>query len=478
MRKAAKQIIAAAVLLLIGSILCRVLFFGQFSLYIPMITEKTGRLQVQVTDPQVLTAGEPEIRSNYVRISVTPQGRGEADLLLVDEESGIEMLHPLKVGRFHTVYDLSSGNFTGDTAVLFSTTLFWLLVCAIMIWHFLQARGPLFYDYATIYYSGFALFALSSGLVLMSVTIVHLARPEQYSMMDAYSAIRNASTRYMMFSTPLVLVFAVVMAISNIALLRHMRFRMQNVLGLVISGLIIAGEALGWHLFTRDFMGSEAEYRMFDTLSNTYATVFIYFQCMLTGSVISGIVAAKRQPAPDKDFIIINGCWFRPDGSLPPLIRSRADRALAFWRGQKAATGKEARFIPSGGQGENETMAEAEALRRYLVSEGIDDRLILPECRSANTYENMAFSREIIQETVPAGKAVFATSSYHVFRTGLWSRLAGLSAEGIGGRTKWWFWPNAFMRETIGLLQKRWKQELLFLLLLIAFFGALSMLLW
>ena len=90
----------------------------------------------------------------------------------------------------------------------------------------------------------------------------------------------------------------------------------------------------------------------------------------------------------------------------------------------------------------------------------------------------MSFSKEIILEAAPEGKTVFATSSYHVFRSGLWARQAGLSAEGIGSRTKWWFWPNAFIRETAGLLQKRWKQEVLFLLLLIVFFGVLSVVLW
>ena len=84
---------------------------------------------------------------------------------------------------------------------------------------------------------------------------------------------------------------------------------------------------------------------------------------------------------------------------------------------------------------------------------------------------------KIIRENNPEGKTVFATSSYHVFRSGLWAKQAGLSAEGIGSRTKWWFWPNAFIRETAGLLQKRWKQELLFLLLLLVFFGSLSMVL-
>ena len=198
---------------------------------------------------------------------------------------------------------------------------------------------------------------------------------------------------------------------------------------------------------------------------------------MLTGSVICGVVAARRRPAPDKDYIIILGCWFRPDSTLPPLLRGRVDKALGFWQTQKEKNGKEARFIPSGGQGCNEPMPEGEAIRRYLLDQGIEDRLILPEDQSASTYENMANSRKIILDTGPEGKTVFATSSYHVFRSGLWARQAGLSAEGLGSRTKWWFWPNAFMRETAGLLQKRWKQELLFLILLIVFFGILSVVL-
>ncbi len=62
-----------------------------------------------------------------------------------------------------------------------------------------------------------------------------------------------------------------------------------------------------------------------------------------------------------------------------------------------------------------------------------------------------------------------------MFRSGVWAALAGLNAEGIGSQTKWWFWPNAFMRETVGLLQNRWKQEILLLVILILFFGALSL---
>ena len=479
MRKAAKQIVLCALALVLFCVVCRLSFFGQFSIYVPLTGQAGAPAQMQTAeeDPGVLKAGEAELRAGYARIPINPQAPGETAVHIGTGREDMEHFHILKVDRFRTVYDLNTGNYTGDTAVLIAVTLFWLLVSAIMLWHFFRAKGTAFYDYGTIYYAGFSLFALASGLVMLRVTVLHFAHPESYSMYEAYAAISGASVRYMILTAPLMAVFAAALAVSNIALLRHEHPRPQNVLGLVIGILLIVGEALGIYGLFHDFTGPEWKERLDRTLQNTYATAFIYCQCMLTGAVICGIRAARGRPAPDKDYIIILGCWFRADGTLPPLLKGRADKALEFWREQKEKAGKEACFIPSGGQGRNETMPEAEAMRRYLVSRGVEDRLILPETRSANTWQNMSFSGELIREAGRDGKAAFATSSYHVFRSGIWARQAGLPAEGIGSRTRWWYWPNAFLRETAGLLQKRWKQELLFLLLLIAFFGVLTLVL-
>lgn len=481
MRKAAKQIAACALILLVCCVFCRFVFFDQFSIYIPLTDSpdrngKQTEMQPQVEHPEVLQAGRIEFRSGYARIPILPDTPGETDINFGTEEPQAGF-HVMKVDRFRTVYDLITGNFTGDTAVLIGVTLFWLLVSAIMVWHFFQAKGMMFYDYGTIYYAGFSLFALSNSLTMLSVTVSHILHPENYSMYSAYNAISGATANYMMLSTPVMLLFAGAVIVSNIALLRHERPRPQNALGLLVGALLVIGEAVGWYLFTRDFMGSEWEGRIDRTLKNTYATAFIYCQCMLTGAVICGIKAARHVPDADKDFIIILGCWFRKDGTLPPLLKGRADKALEFRRLQLEKSGKEISFIPSGGQGKDEPEAEAEAIRLYLLSQGVEDNRILPETESGNTRENMVFSGRIIKDKKPEGKAVFATSSYHVFRSGMWARQEGLSAEGIGSRTKWWFWPNAFIRETAGLLQKRWKQELLFLAALIVFFGVLSIIL-
>lgn len=480
MRKAAKQITVCAFILLLLCIACRILIFNQFSIYIPLAemnaSEEPAEGKATAERPDVLRTGDAEYHAGYVRIPVYAEAPGGTDVIFRTAENETVSFHVMKVDRFRTVYDMNTGNFTGDTAVLIAVTLFWLLVSAIMLWHFFSAKGPAFYDYGTIYYAGFSLFALATGLVMLRATVSHFTHPETHNMYNVYSVISGASVRYMLLTTPLVLLFAGALAVSNIALFRHERHpRLQNLLGLLLSFLLAAGEAAGWYLFSRDFAGSEWEWRIDSALRNTYATFFIYCQCMLTGAVICGIKAARHRPDPDKDFIIIHGCWFRQDGSLPPLLRGRADKALEFWHAQKEKTGKEATFVPSGGQGTDEPMPEAEAIRQYLLSRGIEDRLILPETQSANTLQNMSFSRRIIRDTGREGQAVFATSSYHVFRSGLWAREAGLFAEGIGSRTRWWFWPNAFIRETAGLLRKRWKQEILLLILLIIFFVLLSM---
>ena len=101
------------------------------------------------------------------------------------------------------------------------------------------------------------------------------------------------------------LVFAALMIVSNIELLRHERFRVQNILGLGIGFALIAGEIFGIRLLAMDFSGSQTQVRIFYTLSSVYYTVFTYFECILIGSVICGLRAARHVPAPVQDYILI-----------------------------------------------------------------------------------------------------------------------------------------------------------------------------
>ena len=42
-------------------------------------------------------------------------------------------------------------------------------------------------------------------------------------------------------------------------------------------------------------------------------------------------------------------------------------------------------------------------------------------------------------------KIAFSTTNYHVFRSGVFASRQGIRAEGIGAKTKIYFWINAFI---------------------------------
>lgn len=100
-------------------------------------------------------------------------------------------------------------------------------------------------------------------------------------------------------------------------------------------------------------------------------------------------------------------------------------------------------------------------MRDYLVSRGVNPSRIVLEDRFATTNENMEFSKKVIEEH--AGRDAsellvgFSTTNYHVFRGYVCAHRAGMTAQGMGSRTRAYFWPNAFLREFAGLLASRWK---------------------
>ena len=75
----------------------------------------------------------------------------------------------------------------------------------------------------------------------------------------------------------------------------------------------------------------------------------------------------------------------------------------------------------------------------------------------------MRFSKEKIWALDPKAKVAFCTTNYHVFRSGLFARRVKMRAVGMGAETKWYFWPNAAVREFVGLLTQHLDKQVLIL---------------
>ena len=120
-------------------------------------------------------------------------------------------------------------------------------------------------------------------------------------------------------------------------------------------------------------------------------------------------------------------------------------------------------FVPSGGKGSDEVISEAEAMKRYLLEQGIDEKNILAEDKSTTTEENFKYSYDLIRKYHGSDffSTVFCTTNYHVFRSGMLANELGIRAEGIGSKTKRYYWINAFVREYIATIAREKKTHIL-----------------
>ena len=385
-----------------------------------------------------------------------------------DKKPKLYFLIPITIAALIVAYLLHHGGANSNTIPLFALAIVYLaIVIASLLWAFFAQLRYNPYSYNTIYYVGFALFLFSVLLTHVMVLVRLLHYPDVYTADEIPHILVNSAKNYMLFSIPFIFIFSVLLFISNISLLMHERKRFANVLGIILSLLLIGGEIF---LFKYDYYasGSQREIMWHDLFANIFAAIYLYFECMLIGSIIANMIVVRYKAPLDRDYLIILGCGLRKDGSPTPLLKSRIDRAIAFYKQQKTETGKELTFITSGGKGDLEANSESLAMMRYLIEQGIPENKIIQEDSSRDTMQNMRFSKEKITERSKNGeftsktKVSYSTSNYHVFRSGICARRAKMRAIGVGAKTKWYFWPNAAVREFIGLISEhRLKQAII-----------------
>ncbi|MBO4870265.1 MAG: YdcF family protein [Clostridia bacterium] len=332
------------------------------------------------------------------------------------------------------------------------------------------------YSYNTIFYAGFALFSLSVLITHIVLTVRIAAHPDVYGTGMIVSILASSARNYMILSAPFILVISIALCVSNVSLIKHEGFRPVNVLGIVLSALLISGEVF---MFTFDHSasGSQSQVMIHDLLVNVFAAVYLYFECMIIGVIFAEVLVCRHEPAYDKDFVIILGCGLRKDGTPTPLLAGRVDRAIAFAEKQEKTSGKRITFITSGGKGDDEHVSESASMKRYMLEHGVPEDRIIEEDQSVDTVQNMRFSNEKIK-AAGGGKAVFSTTNYHVFRSGICSARVKMRAEGIGARTKWYFWPNASVREFACLLVAHKRKQAIILAALTAAYVALTLLMY
>lgn len=342
------------------------------------------------------------------------------------------------------------------------------LSTAVMAFALYWSAKKTLYSYANIVLIGGLLFN-SVFLIVCSRFLLTIPLDTAVDFTYFYESLLAFPRTFSYYAFFVILFICVLLGISNVELIRHEGFRLHNALSLLVAGLYGGGtmavyliaDKLYESIFVPLGLSTNPVFIVLSTVIPLFLLlVLCYFECILAGTGILGWIAARAVPAYDKDYIIILGCSIDKRGGLLPLLRGRVNRAVRFAWEQEIATGKALRYVPSGGQGPNEIMSEGSAMGFYLMTHGAEEYEVIPEKQSRNTWENFCFSKKLIEEMTPHPKVAFATTNYHILRSGILANKAGLDAQGIAGDTKWYFWPNGFVREFFGILAMERKVHL------------------
>ena len=372
----------------------------------------------------------------------------------------------------HKTLVITDNNFfgysRGSEIIPISLSIILIYILFLIIVEYKKGIKENLYQYKNVAYLGIIIF-ISSFILNNILSIINYQ-----GLFDTINKTINSMSSLSLILLPISFITFVLVTISNIVLIKKEGKSVRNLLGLFLGIFICILTLLPDYIY-RVLMKSQiidiynlnsiGPY-LYSFLESIIYLIVVYLECILIGTIIIAIKSIKKKLEYNKDYMIILGCKINKDKSLPPLLKGRVDKALEFRNKQLEETGKDLIFIPSGGKGSDESISEALAMKKYLLEKGIKEGNILIEDKSRNTYENIKFSNKLINNKNV--NIAFSTTNYHVFRAGLLAHEQGIKIDGIGSKTKTYFWINAFIREFIGTLySERKKHMLVFILILI-----------
>ena len=160
------------------------------------------------------------------------------------------------------------------------------------------------------------------------------------------------------------------------------------------------------------------------------------------------IKASFGEPKETCDYVVVLGAKVRETGpsvSLWDRIYGARDYLEAH---------PDVIAIVSGGQGPEEPMTEAQAMRDALVELGIDENRVWMEGEATSTWENLNYSLNLIEEKTGARPDTLGvvSSEYHMYRASLQAKDCGVEFVGIPAKTSRLSQAiNHFMREIAGV---------------------------
>lgn len=161
-----------------------------------------------------------------------------------------------------------------------------------------------------------------------------------------------------------------------------------------------------------------------------WATITIIVILFLTICYIAFSIYSYRNTDPGltADAAVVLGAAVWSDGPSP-VFRERINHAINLY-----LSGRVQKIIFTGGQGNSNEPTESASARQYALRHGVKDADILLESRSHNTYENLCFAKQVVNE-YKLVRILIVSDPLHMKRAVLMARDMGIEAYPSPTRT-------------------------------------------
>lgn len=136
-------------------------------------------------------------------------------------------------------------------------------------------------------------------------------------------------------------------------------------------------------------------------------------------SMIAVERVGRHDEAQRADAIVVLGAA-QYVGRPSPVLRARVDHAVSLWKRGLAPT-----LILTGGTGVGDTTSEAAVARKYAMSQGVPDRVIVVEMKGRTTSESMRAVARIMDDREQSS-VILVSDPFHMLRLSILARRFGL----------------------------------------------------
>ena len=182
--------------------------------------------------------------------------------------------------------------------------------------------------------------------------------------------------------------------------------------------------------------------------------IIMVFALIIFTLIEAAIKVYPKNNKTNSDYILVLGAGLS-NGRYPSLtLKARLDSSIEVFD----MLGRTKKIVVSGGKGSNEDIAEAEAMRNYLLDSGIPEEMIITEDESRTTSENFKFSK--VKMEADSGKAIenlnvkIVTTDFHSLRSYIIANKCGYGeVNNYSSKSVWYLVPISYLRECLALIK-------------------------